>query len=264
MMYQVPIILFLGSDSETSEEENTTEGAAVIPEIIEDEETKKRERDALWASFQASVANPPKSSEAQTQPKKLVKIERRYRFAGEEVTEVVEVPEDSPEAKIWPLWKDPKVTGPLPDQTLSTLASSSAALEPISKSGASLLPAATTEDGTKSPTAMPSSASPTPTPSMPTLKLETKPLAKRPGPRKSRTTLGPIPGPSKAKKLTTLDKSALDWKTHLQEAGSSVVDELEANRRAGGYLEKVEFLKRVEERKEENLDAMKSNKRRKL
>ena len=41
-------------------------------------------------------------------------------------------------------------------------------------------------------------------------------------------------------------------------------DELEANRRSGGYLEKIEFLKRVDERKEEALEANKSNKRRRL
>jgi hypothetical protein len=46
--------------------------------------------------------------------------------------------------------------------------------------------------------------------------------------------------------------------------GSSLKDELEAHRKAGGYLEKVEFLTRVEERKEENLDVMKSSKRRRL
>jgi len=59
----------------------------------------------------------------------------------------------------------------------------------------------------------------------------------------------------------------MDWQRHIQteqQAGSSIKDELDANRRGGGYLEKVEFLKRVEERKEANLDVMKSNKRRRL
>jgi hypothetical protein len=69
----------------------------------------------------------------------------------------------------------------------------------------------------------------------------------------------------KAKKLSTLDKSAMDWRAHVQaQEGSGIKDELEANRRSGGYLEKVDFLKRVEERKEDVIEASKSTKRRKL
>lgn len=178
----------------------------------------------------------------------------------------MEVPEDSPEAKKWPLWKDPAANGQ--DNTLngtqSGLSSSSTVPEHASTSQISLSTTGTPEDGTNLAALTPSSASPAVTASTSVSQPQVKPPTKRPGPRKPKTTLAPVPGPSKAKKLTTLDKSAMDWKKHLQEAGSSVTDELEANRRAGGYLEKVEFLKRVEERKEENLDSLKSNKRRKL
>ncbi|THH00045.1 hypothetical protein EW026_g2422 [Hermanssonia centrifuga] len=91
---------------------------------------------------------------------------------------------------------------------------------------------------------------------------------KRPGPRKPKTQLGPLPGAQKVKKLTTLDKSTMDWRSHVEGAeasgSSKLKDELEANRRGGGYLEKVEFLKRVEERKEEALEASKSGKRRRV
>jgi hypothetical protein len=88
--------------------------------------------------------------------------------------------------------------------------------------------------------------------------------AKRPGPRKPKVSLAAIPT-QKAKKLSTLDKSAMDWRTHVQaQEGSGIKDELEANRRSGGYLEKVEFLKRVDERKEDVIEASKSSKRRKL
>jgi hypothetical protein len=74
-----------------------------------------------------------------------------------------------------------------------------------------------------------------------------------------------LPGPSKAKKLSTLDKSAMDWQAHVQaEQDSGLKDELEANRRAGSYLEKVQFLKRVEERKDATLESLKTTKRRKL
>jgi hypothetical protein len=57
----------------------------------------------------------------------------------------------------------------------------------------------------------------------------------------------------------------MDWSAHINtQQDAAIKDELEANRRSGGYLEKVEFLKRVEERKEYALEANKSNKRRRL
>lgn len=52
----------------------------------------------------------------------------------------------------------------------------------------------------------------------------------------------------------------MDWQKHISTDG--LTDELEANRRSGGYIEKVEFLQRVDERKEGSLEASKSNKRR--
>jgi hypothetical protein len=57
----------------------------------------------------------------------------------------------------------------------------------------------------------------------------------------------------------------MDWKAHLNAEGSSEMkDELAANRKegGGGYIEKVEFLKRVDERREELYEANKSSKRR--
>lgn len=55
----------------------------------------------------------------------------------------------------------------------------------------------------------------------------------------------------------------MDWRAHINaDQESSLKDELEANRRGGGYLEKVEFLKRVEERKDNAIEASKGNKRR--
>lgn len=47
-----------------------------------------RARAALWADFQASVGSSSKTSDdadATPRTKKLVKIEKRHRFAGEEV-----------------------------------------------------------------------------------------------------------------------------------------------------------------------------------
>ena len=72
-------------------------------------------------------------------------------------------------------------------------------------------------------------------------------------------------GSQKGKKLTTLEKSALDWKAHLDASGAAVPElasELEANRRGGGYLEKVEFLQRVGDRRDQAFEANKDHKRR--
>jgi Bucentaur or craniofacial development len=157
-----------------------------------------------------------------------------FLIAYSSAREVVEVPADSPDAKKWPVWRAPEPEGAPP------VASGS---------------------GTPQETGMsPSSATDTSS----TTTTSVKPPAKRPGPRKPKVSLAAIPT-QKAKKLSTLDKSAMDWQKHvLAQEGSGIKDELEANRRSGGYLEKVDFLKRVDERKEDVFEASKSSKRRKL
>lgn len=84
------------------------------------------------------------------------------------------------------------------------------------------------------------------------------------GPRKSKLALPSLPTSSrpKAEKLTTLDKSSMDWKAHLNSHGAVTKDELEANRRSGGYLGKIEFLQRVSERKDDVLEENQTKKRR--
>ncbi|KAF9069498.1 bucentaur or craniofacial development-domain-containing protein [Rhodocollybia butyracea] len=186
----------------------------------EDPEAQQRKRDELWKSFQESVASGSNSSDGKDTPTsdaKTVKVEKRHLFAGKEITEIVEVPVDSPDAKKWPI---------VSPETADT--------PPL-------------------PTAVPSSA-------------PEKPSGVKRGPRKSKITLGQIPGSSRAgsapTKLTTLAKSAMDWRAHVD--NDTTKDELEANRKqgGGGYLEKVEFLDRVTERRENLLDASKSGKRR--
>ena len=225
------------------------------------------------------------------QESRKVKIERKYRFAGKEVVlvlcvfmglnvfmcftfrEVVEVPEDSPEAKKWPLWKDPfteSPTGapnevslpPLPAPSIPVAAPSNPTSAPPNPTSAPPNPTPPPLDPTSAPVQMPNPAIPLQSTST---SASTKPPLRKPGPRKPKTSLAPLPGPSKAKKLSTLDKSAMDWQTHIHtEQHPGLKDELEANRKAGGYLEKVQFLKRVEERKDETIEALKSTKRRKL
>ncbi|GLB39182.1 putative bucentaur or craniofacial development [Lyophyllum shimeji] len=220
--------------SESSDDEPDSKRPRVSsppqPPTEQDEAEKKKQRDALWSSFQASLSSTP------TPPapvKETVKIEKRYKFAGEYVVEVVEVPADSADAKKWPLWRAPKEKE---KEAPSEEASQSPQLQ--------------TKDST--PAVSESSTS-------------TTPPAKRPGPRKPKVSLAAVPASSaqKAKKISTLEKSAMDWRAHVQSSGDAgIKDELEANRRGGGYLEKVEFLNRVEERREEVIEASKGSKRR--
>lgn len=72
----------LGADSDSSEDERESKRprtSSPPPQQVEAE--KKKARDALWASFQASLTAPPSNPE----PAKveMVKIEKRFKFAGE-------------------------------------------------------------------------------------------------------------------------------------------------------------------------------------
>ncbi|CCM00722.1 uncharacterized protein FIBRA_02762 [Fibroporia radiculosa] len=203
-----------------------------------DPETAEKMRDALWVEFQASVTSPQPKQELSS--RRMVKIKKTFRFAGENVVEVREVPEDSDDAKKWPLWQSPEATtmGAVP-VTIATETSAESILESTGD------PAATTSA------------------TLASISKTSKPATKRPGPRRPKTALAPLPNAPKAKKLSTLDKSAMDWRAHVQtEEQSGVKDELAANRRGGGYLEKVEFLQRVDERKADVLDAGKTKRRR--
>ncbi|KZO92041.1 hypothetical protein CALVIDRAFT_541381 [Calocera viscosa TUFC12733] len=80
----------------------------------------------------------------------------------------------------------------------------------------------------------------------------------KPGPRKPRVNLIS----SKPKKLTMLEKSAMDWAAHLAETDKSTKEELEANRRSGGSLAKHDFLDRVGVRRQEEVEKERGQKRR--
>ncbi|KAF7327503.1 Craniofacial development protein 1 [Mycena kentingensis (nom. inval.)] len=119
----------------------------------------------LWKSFTADGTASPQPPQLQN----LVKIQKRFMFAAEETTQVVEVPADSSEATKWPLWTPPP----------------------------------------------PSS------------------IAPKPRIRKSKTALTSTPT-TKPRKLSTLDKSALDWQVHVNNASTELQHELHANRKSGG------------------------------
>ncbi|EIW77046.1 hypothetical protein CONPUDRAFT_157318 [Coniophora puteana RWD-64-598 SS2] len=265
-------------DSDDSED-----GEALLEEPVKEATTEesleqKKKREALWASFQASATSSNGDGGSALSPitkeKRMIKVEKRYRFAGKEIVEVVEVAEDSPDAKKWPQWnvhgqpEDTQVEKAQPasaslDSKPSNLPSTNTPpIPPTSLSSQSTPPEPSTAREINSGLAS-TSASASAHSSPPTATTGT-PAPKRPGPRKPRTSLPSLPSSgNKAKKLTTLDKSAMDWRAHVSTQPSTVADELVQNQRGGGYLEKVEFLDRVEERKESVLEEGRG-KRRKL
>jgi len=176
-------------------------------------------------------------------------------------SEIVEVPEDSADAKRWPLWKPPTTDGrgEAADAPKNGDSSSSNAPIPIPTLDTEALPPTSSSSSPVAATAQPQSH-------LQTQKTTTTTTTtKRPGRRKPKTQLAELPSASsqKGKKLTTLEKSALDWKGHVHSSGAAeLASELEANRRGGGYLEKVEFLQRVGDRKNEALEANRDQKRR--
>ncbi|QRW23432.1 bucentaur or craniofacial development protein [Rhizoctonia solani] len=216
------------SDSETGRE-------AKKPRTEEALDTKNNKllpddaaRDALWSSFLESTRAEPVGSNIST-PKfeaKMVTIEKKYRFAGEDVIEKVVVAEDAPEAQEW-----------CKHQATDDRGASSTTTPDISTPGSRNLTPST---------------SPLPLVEMKDSKMEIPSSAKPKPPTKPRKSLSGLAAAAKSKKLTTLDKSRLDWQSHLASATQEERDELERNRKAGGagYLEKVDFLARVDQRKD--------------
>ncbi|KAL5637860.1 hypothetical protein ACGC1H_002210 [Rhizoctonia solani] len=92
--------------------------------------------------------------------------------------------------------------------------------------------------------------------------VKTPPTKPKPPP-KSRKSLSSLAAAGKPKKLTTLDKSRLDWQSHLVSSTQEERDDLERNRKAGGagYLEKVDFLARVGERRDNVFEDSKRKRR---
>jgi len=73
--------------------------------------------------------------------------------------------------------------------------------------------------------------------------------------RTNKKSLASLAAATKPRKITTLEKSKIDWQAHVQDAPPDLKDELEQNKRSGGYLDKIDFLQRVEDRKEEVREA---------
>ena len=71
-------------------------------------------------------------------------------------------------------------------------------------------------------------------------KREVKPPPKK----KRKSKLDPGPSPIPPPKLTTLQKSNLDWKSYTQ-SDETLSNELDYNKKSGGYLSRFDFLERT-------------------
>lgn len=68
-----------------------------------------------------------------------------------------------------------------------------------------------------------------------------------------------VPAKGKEAKMNVVNKSKMDWEAHVAEEGDK--DELEQAAKAkGAYLDRVDFLGRTEDKREEELRAARMKK----
>ncbi|KAL8931343.1 MAG: hypothetical protein Q9216_007226 [Gyalolechia sp. 2 TL-2023] len=161
-----------------------------------------------------------------------ISIKRTYQFAGETITESKTVPKSSAEARLY-----------LQSQQQS---------HQQQQTNPSSSPAAAGHKPLRRPKKRPSMFEPNPegvvkglvppTP-IPTIKTPTSTTI-----TKSTPTPNNNPGP----KLNTVEKSKLDWASHVDQEG--LKDELDTAEKArGGYMGRMEFLGRTEAKREDGL-----------
>lgn len=180
------------------------------------------------------------------------------------------MPEDSEDAKKWSLWSDASGLGAEKTAKIqNSKQGTSSKLQYESNGDINIIAGSSTQIMATPAVQSPNDTTPTPPPTTTTTAVQNpkqkfKPKPPKPSLFSSLSTNGTNPKP---KQLTTFQKSAMDWRAHIaseEQLGVGVKDELEANRRegGGGYLEKVEFLERVGQRREEIFESAKSSKRR--
>ncbi|KAG0331052.1 swr complex subunit [Podila humilis] len=241
----------------------------------EQAQVKKSKIDALWAEMNAPIVKQPFSTRTDTgaasslssssssslqgtdgssssaASKKMVTITTSYDFAGEMITVTKDVPEDSKEAKEFAQknkpCKESLPSDPIPHSDAKPTDASqtlpSSALGTEKKEGEKVV-IQSQQQGPRTVTR----------PSI----LDS--LAKKSGPvryvRKKSTLdeLASTYGVKKPMKMSTLEKSKLDWNQFVGKEG--IEDELKQHNK-DGYMEKVAFLQRTEARRDEEYQNLK-------
>ncbi|KAF9544988.1 Craniofacial development protein 1 [Mortierella hygrophila] len=253
---------------------------------------KKSHLDALWAEMNAPVSKPSLSTRrlelsglgsSSSSDKaagaagtggsgKLVTITTTYDFAGETVTVTKDVPEDSKEAKeyaakngkapVGPNSSDsgsgttttaPTTTATTNDSILSTaqtLDATTSSTEPSEAADASSIPRSNPAPGGPKITTRPSI--------LDSLATKTKAPVRYIRKKSNLDELAATYGVKKPPKLNTLEKSKLDWKNFVGKEG--IEDELKHHNK-DGYMEKVAFLQRTDERRDQEYQELKKKRR---
>ncbi|KAF9930550.1 swr complex subunit [Linnemannia zychae] len=251
---------------------------------------KKSRLDALWAEMNAPVSRPAFSERrldaaalsgkissekgviSGGSPGKMITITTTYEFAGEMVTVTKDVPEDSKEAKEYALKN--KNGGALPaaseaadskesvsatttekvlEQDLDTKAtptSNTEGSENISLQESSSLSTSAIAPGGPKITTRPSM--------LDALATKTKAPVRYIRKKSQLDELAATYGVKKPPKLNTLEKSKLDWKNFVGKEG--IEDELKRHNK-DGYMEKVAFLQRTDERRDQEYQQLKKKRR---
>eukprot|EP00727_Mastigamoeba_balamuthi_P007306 m51a1_g3196 putative craniofacial development protein 1 (278) ;mRNA; f:450118-451243 len=154
-------------------------------------------------------------------------------------------------------------TSPAPQDAASPVAEkpeppAAAAADPAASSSPSVVTEVYEFAGEKVVVTKPSSG-PSPAPVAKPPAAGGKPAAASAGQKRPASALSAILGP-KPKKLTTLEKSKLDWQKY-RTADSSLADAMDKNRKSSGsYLDKIAFLQRADVRQYEAERKDRSNK----
>lgn len=258
---------------------------------------KKSRLDALWAEMNAPTSKPPLSARrldlsvlGSSSDKaagaggaggsgKMVTITTTYDFAGETVTVTKDVPEDSKEAKEYAAKNGKAPVGASSSDSASgrtTAASATTAgiKDSILSTAQHLDTTTTTLSSTTSSTdlshAADASSIPGSNPAPGGPKITTRPsildelATKTKAPvryirkKSNLDELAATYGVKKPPKLNTLEKSKLDWKNFVGKEG--IEDELKHHNK-DGYMEKVAFLQRTDERRDQEYQQLKKKRR---
>ncbi|KAF9144017.1 Craniofacial development protein 1 [Mortierella sp. GBA39] len=203
---------------------------------------------------------------------RLVTITTTYDFAGETVTVTKDVPEDSKEAKEYaakngkaPIGANSSDSGsgtttatPMTTATTNgsilstaqTLKTTTSSTEPSEAADASSIPRSNPAPGGPKITTRPSI--------LDSLATKTKAPIRYIRKKSNLDELAATYGVKKPPKLNTLEKSKLDWKNFVGKEG--IEDELKHHNK-DGYMEKVAFLQRTDERRDQEYQQLKKKRR---